>query len=142
MKNKKLYSRIENNHNFKIYLYFKMNKLDVHQYDNWINSNKEYIHQIVKIDEKDIDDVWQKIIHHSKKYSARVQKCVQRIYNSNDFDPNIGMHTKKIGSYVFNKLKEEMYDIFYLQFDDIHSTNGYCPQGQTNRFLQVLFSID
>lgn len=117
--------------------------LDVHQFDYWVKEKRQeiidkYLPRIRDMNEIDTEEIWNNIYQESKDYSNEIKMCIERIKLQNDFDNNIQLFTKRLGAYVFTKISVDMKPLFYLQFEDIHITNGYCAQGQTNRFLQVL----
>ena len=118
--------------------------LNVHTYDSWISENKKQILEKIKTDNLNIDNIWNEIFELSRKYNPNVQEGVRRIYERNDYDINIQHYSRPIGAYVFSKIKDypDLVSLFFIQFEDMLVTNGFCPQGQTNRYLQILFCLE
>lgn len=106
--------------------------LDVHHYDSYIHQN---LHQILKdLPEMSLEEenyIWNIICQNP---------IAVFVSQKNDIDPNANsIRCRNLGARVFKKImhNKDLVECFYQQFFDMYETNGFCPQGQTNRYIQV-----
>lgn len=127
-------------------------KLETHFYDQYIkNYFNEIKDKLPTLSKEEVKYYWeQEIIQLGKSTNIEILNRVPAyIYRKWDIDGNIG---ERGGGYSCNLLGAQVWKslgtnsdamtCFMRQFIDMDETSGYCPQGQTNRYLQVFISFN
>lgn len=122
--------------------------LDTHNYDQWIRENfRTKIFPLLPLVTGDeVNQIWrEEIIPFAESTNHYILKdVVPYIYRKDDIDGNTGYSCNVLGAQVWKSIKDNPDGIvnFMQQFIDILETNGPCPQGQSNRYIQVFLAFN
>ncbi len=119
--------------------------LDVHHYDSWVRENFIKIKPLIpNITPVEFELYKNEILEAAQNFNDhRVSYAVHTVFNKNDVDINTNFHCNTLAAAVWKiaKEKDDGKTVFLLQYLDMFLTNGYCPMGQTQRYLQVLLAF-
>ena len=129
--------------------------LDVHYYDQWVKANFHLIAQhLPPVTPDEFMTCWKEIFHVTEnpqiveyhidsQYIQPLRQTVEYVYKKNDVDPNTGFNCNLLGASVWKTIRQNKdgIRIFMNQFIDMFLTNGTCPMGQTQRYLQVFVAF-
>ncbi len=129
-------------------------KTDTHYYDPYISS---YFNKIIKylpsLSKEEIKNEWIEIFNFSKDIDSELRKrdirsfyeySVNKVMNdTDDFDGNIKYSCLKLGAQTWNLIKNnrDAITLFMEQFKDMYLTNGWCVNGRSNRYIQILIAF-
>lgn len=110
-----------------------------HYWDKTIQERyKEFVIHLDQISSQEEVEIWREILN----YSPQLSHVLSRIYNEDVVDSNVDDRPRRLGAQIWKKINgnRDMQELFMNQMKELADTNGYCPQGRTNRFIQVLFA--
>jgi len=114
---------------------------DCHFFDNMISKNyQNFIKILDKVDKSRELEIWKNIYDSSPE---DVKTIILRIYNDDIIDTNVNDRPINLGARIWLKINDndDLKNLFFNQMRDMRDTNGFCAQGRTNRFIQILFCL-
>lgn len=113
---------------------------DCHFYDKPIqNIYSELIKCLDIVNNEDEITIWRNILD---SCPDDLKQVILKLYKEDIIDSNVNDRPRNLGARLWLKIRDndDLKKIFFSQLRDMRDTNGYCPQGRTNRFIQVLFA--
>jgi hypothetical protein len=127
-------------------------KLETHYYDNYIKTYfQDLLTKLPTINSLDeLRYYWEEeIIPYGKSTNIEILSRVPKyVYQKKDIDGNInsptGYSCNILGAQVWKSIRhnKDAINAFMGQFKDMEETSGFCPQGQTNRYIQIFISFN
>jgi hypothetical protein len=113
---------------------------DCHFYDGPIKDTyHHWVSHLDNVDKNDEINIWKDILNITPD---DLKSVILKLFNEDITDFNVGDRPRNLGARIWLKVKgnKDMEELFFNQLRDMRDTNGYCSQGRTNRFIQVLFA--
>jgi hypothetical protein len=114
---------------------------DCHFFDDTINKHyNDFVKHLDKVDKSKELEIWKNIY---KSSPNDLKPVILRIFNDDLIDKNVNDRPLNLGARLWLKIYDnnDLKELFYNQLRDMRDTNGFCAQGRTNRFIQILFCL-
>ena len=120
--------------------------LDTHNYDRWIHQNFHKIEKTLpEITKDEFFKYLNEIIELANESRIEVLiRYVPQTLRKNDIDGNTNYSCNMLAARIWKTIRDnpDAMVLFLKQYIDMYETNGFCSQGQSNRYIQVYLAFN
>lgn len=112
---------------------------DTHFYDQYIHDNfQTLIQHLPEISNEQEHQLWIHLIQYPKDHY--IQHGIVLMYQQDCIDTNVNYRPKRLIARLWNQIHKnpDLIEQYFYQVKDMLDTHGTCPQGRTNRCIQII----
>ena len=118
--------------------------MDAHLFDTYIKQHFSFLTRFLpKIMTSEENKIWEEIIQYGKD-DPQLLSGLQLINTDNVYDTNCLYRPRELYAQTWKKINydRDLIELLFNQVKDMVATQGYCPQGRTNRCIQIIMLMD
>ena len=117
---------------------------NVHNFDEYIHKHFTFLTRFLDIISKEQEDIYCKEMYEYAKDNKKTLEGLKIIIEDDVIDKNAGCRPRELYARTWKKINydKDLIELLFLQVEDMVNSKGFCPEGRTNRCIQIIMLLE